>query len=532
MKRNQAGIGLIELLVAIGLLGGLVLLISTLNQSANKVATNLEVNTDMLETLQEVQNLLSKADNCKVTFQGKSASNSINVVQAIKQKHSSGYQDAYPTTTLVPQKIYGSKRLKITSYTLSDAAPDVSVANHGTTHLVVNFNRGQSGTQTERITKTIPLNVEVDGIGNITNCVTTIGSKTDIWKYASNNSDIYYSTGAVGIGTSAPTSNLTIAARTFPVNSGVSILGSETATAGWDRASITFTDQSSSQRWALSMYGSASSEGEGGFGIGGGPGATGYNHLLLTKRGDVGINTNLVAPTCGMANCFNGRYLHVHTNSGGAVDASQFVLTSNAGTNGSLVGGVAFAASAIGSSDRRVAVITGHVNNSPGSAVSGNMVFWTNNNGTVNFKGNLFSNGDFVVSGNTDTVKVNQTSDRSLKKNIRPLKESLQKVLRLEGVSYFLKEEQHSGKRLGFIAQDVERVFPELVKTNDSGLKSVSYLGLIAPIIESIKDLLFLDSRQVKEINELEQTNELLRQHICRRDSAAPFCERNHESQI
>ena len=42
---------------------------------------------------------------------------------------------------------------------------------------------------------------------------------------------------------------------------------------------------------------------------------------------------------------------------------------------------------------------------------------------------------------------------------------------------------------MGVIAQDVERVFPELVETTLEGLKRVEYTGLIAPIIEAIKEL-------------------------------------------
>ena len=42
---------------------------------------------------------------------------------------------------------------------------------------------------------------------------------------------------------------------------------------------------------------------------------------------------------------------------------------------------------------------------------------------------------------------------------------------------------------MGVTAQDVERVFPELVETTPEGLNKVEYTGLIAPIIEAIKEL-------------------------------------------
>ena len=42
---------------------------------------------------------------------------------------------------------------------------------------------------------------------------------------------------------------------------------------------------------------------------------------------------------------------------------------------------------------------------------------------------------------------------------------------------------------MGVVAQDVEAVFPELVTTDDRGLRKVDYAGLIAPVIEAIKEL-------------------------------------------
>jgi hypothetical protein len=42
---------------------------------------------------------------------------------------------------------------------------------------------------------------------------------------------------------------------------------------------------------------------------------------------------------------------------------------------------------------------------------------------------------------------------------------------------------------IGVIAQDVEKVFPELVTTDDQGYKRVAYYGLIAPLIEAVKEL-------------------------------------------
>jgi hypothetical protein len=65
-------------------------------------------------------------------------------------------------------------------------------------------------------------------------------------------------------------------------------------------------------------------------------------------------------------------------------------------------------------------------------------------------------------------------------------------VRRLRGVSFEWREnapEGRSGRDLGVIAQEVEAVFPELVHTDEQGFKRVNYMGLIAPLIEAVKEL-------------------------------------------
>jgi hypothetical protein len=65
-------------------------------------------------------------------------------------------------------------------------------------------------------------------------------------------------------------------------------------------------------------------------------------------------------------------------------------------------------------------------------------------------------------------------------------------VRRLRGVSFEWVEDAPGGRRgsdLGLIAQEVEEVFPELVTTAPNGYKQVNYIGLIAPLIEAVKEL-------------------------------------------
>lgn len=99
------------------------------------------------------------------------------------------------------------------------------------------------------------------------------------------------------------------------------------------------------------------------------------------------------------------------------------------------------------------------------------------------------------VNGNVKATAFYYSSDKTLKNNIQPLSGSLNKILKLQGVSFDWKENNKSS--IGLIAQDVEMVYPELVSTSkETGLKSVEYANLVAPLIESIKE----QQRQIEEL--------------------------------
>ena len=90
------------------------------------------------------------------------------------------------------------------------------------------------------------------------------------------------------------------------------------------------------------------------------------------------------------------------------------------------------------------------------------------------------------------TAGCTSTSDRRLKQNIAPLQSSLQNILQLQGVSYDWIDREKYGQshQIGLVAQDLEKIYPEVVVTDShTGLKSVAYDHLIAPMIEAVKAL-------------------------------------------
>ena len=118
-----------------------------------------------------------------------------------------------------------------------------------------------------------------------------------------------------------------------------------------------------------------------------------------------------------------------------------------------------------------------------------------------------------------------QSSDERLKTNIERIPSSLERITALEGVQYnWLDKDKEQTKQIGLIAQATEKVFPEVVRTDDKGWKSVAYQNLVAPIINAIKELNqklgFVDSR----IEKLEKENSDMRAYLCAKDPGAPFC--------
>ncbi|HLP44274.1 MAG TPA: tail fiber domain-containing protein [Candidatus Nanoarchaeia archaeon] len=109
-------------------------------------------------------------------------------------------------------------------------------------------------------------------------------------------------------------------------------------------------------------------------------------------------------------------------------------------------------------------------------------------------------------TGGAASWVVGSPSDERLKTNITPLKgDILSKVIGLVGVTYNWKDPESSkGTKIGLIAQDVEKIFPEVVSTDPQGIKSVDYEKLVAPLAEAIQS-------QQEQIEQLRAEIELLK---------------------
>jgi hypothetical protein len=119
--------------------------------------------------------------------------------------------------------------------------------------------------------------------------------------------------------------------------------------------------------------------------------------------------------------------------------------------------------------------------------------FYLKNASSLTLQGEL-NNGSLTVTGNLTAYGT--PSDIKLKENIKPLTNSLDKILQIEGVSFDWKEDTNEAKMvklkedIGFIAQQIHSVVPELARIDEnSGIMAVRDRGIIALLVEAVKEL-------------------------------------------
>jgi hypothetical protein len=94
------------------------------------------------------------------------------------------------------------------------------------------------------------------------------------------------------------------------------------------------------------------------------------------------------------------------------------------------------------------------------------------------------------VNGEIIADKCHERSDIRLKTDVNPLNSALEQIALLRGVTFHWKDKKKdNGQQMGVIAQEIEKVFPQVVSTDGSGYKSVAYSSLVAPLIEAVKEL-------------------------------------------
>lgn len=264
--------------------------------------------------------------------------------------------------------------------------------------------------------------------------------------------------GNVGIGTSTPQATL----HTLTPNFTASLIESSSTIGTWNALRNTSVGGRS---WQMISTGSGNGEGAGKLLIGNGSNPFGLERIGLTLEpgGRAGFNTP-----------FPGAGLHVnHVVNAGAAQDSPFLIT-RASTGAPILWSRTFAA---------------------GAAYNLEL-----------FEGQAYKPG----GGSWAAV-----SDQRLKKDIRNLDGALDSLLQLRSVTFEYKDHvaihERPGRHNGFIAQEVEQVFPDWVSDAAGGMKSVAPVGFESLTVQALREL-----REEKDaqISELRQQNAALENRL------------------
>jgi hypothetical protein len=218
-------------------------------------------------------------------------------------------------------------------------------------------------------------------------------------------------------------------------------------------------------------------------GNGTGPAAASSDAMTILKNGNTGFGTS--AP---------GARLHVVSGASGYVGGNFPGITLEGSGNTYI--------NILSPNSSETAVLFGKASD----AAAGGIVY--NNAGNLNSL-------DFRTNGNVTRMLIygtgnawlqgtlTQASDARLKKDISAIQNPLQKLIQLNGYTYHWKNEKSDNRlQTGVLAQEVQKLFPELVSENKEGILAVNYSGLIPVMIESIKE----QQKQIDELRKQVQT--------------------------
>jgi hypothetical protein len=150
-------------------------------------------------------------------------------------------------------------------------------------------------------------------------------------------------------------------------------------------------------------------------------------------------------------------------------------------------------------------------------------------NGAVCTVSNTMKFGNVAVTNNyfsntVNAVTFTASSDMRYKKNIKPVAESLKLINQLQPVHYYFKTPEelktdqitsvafagdvNSEKQVGFIAQEVEKIFPEVVHTDNEGYKSIDYAKFSPFLIKAMQEQQVLIEELIKTNEKLTKANQ------------------------
>jgi hypothetical protein len=247
----------------------------------------------------------------------------------------------------------------------------------------------------------------------------------------------------------------------------------------------------------------------------------GTERLRVDPSGRLLVGTSTAAQTAGTTSAVQifrnnlSELLNLHLGFNGAAAGARINLSRSRNTthgsytilqNGDEIGGINFIGDDGVDYDSFAAKIYAEVDGTPGANdMPGRLVFSTTADGASSptermrigadglaYFASLVGSGVRNVNAGSAGNLTTSASDERLKENIETLDATAGKIKALNPVKYQWKDREMGGDSfyLGFIAQQLETVFPECVYENSDGMKGINYTDLIAPLTKALQEAL------------------------------------------
>jgi hypothetical protein len=203
----------------------------------------------------------------------------------------------------------------------------------------------------------------------------------------------------------------------------------------------------------------------------------------------INIGTGAAARTITLGNATGATAVNIDAGTGGVdIDAAELAISGRAS-----IGNTSFLTAATSSSSNQDDIGSSSVGTSTTIPLSGI---------------GLGVNGDIVSNANIYASGALTFSDERYKKDIESIENANENISKLEGVRYNWRKDEFPDnnfsekQQIGLIAQEVEKVFPELVNTLPNGYKTVNYQALVPVLIEALKEQQKLIDKLIADLSE------------------------------
>ncbi len=450
---NKNGMSLISVMVSASIMAVISVGMMQMMQNQTKMVSKLTSDQGTLSVISEMSSILSDPINCALTL--KNLDPTTGAPSKLVARVGAADVDKFEVSTAANPKLWGGEQIEISSYQLGTNFAVPILDGTTQTYLRITFVKRKLSYGVDSPTKILKINLVQNASGTIESCYAVGMAGDTIWKREGGAPDnIFYNGGNVGIGPPP-----------FPNH----------------RLSVEGLVYSNNEDWWGGFIGEVNSSVSSGH--------SAFFHALRSR----GTQAARTYPQAG--DSLGGFVVR------DAIDGLKLVDVGG----GSIVG----YATENFSPTNKGTKLSFYTTNNGSASPSENMV--VDHNGNVGI-GATSPTSLLEVNGDITANALIYSSDARLKTKTKAMKNSLEALTTLTPIYFHWNEMakemrglSDNERHIGFLAQNVERLFPELVKTGPDGLKAVNYPLLVVPLIGAINELAQRNQALQERLNRLEK---------------------------